>query len=405
MRLLKLLFRLFIGLAILGVTAVIGLLLVMGWLHSRPVTLPTPAGPYGVGRVEYDWVDLARAETFGPGQDGKRELDVWVWYPTDPAAASAAPAPYLPPTWRAACLQGQPPEILAQLLIQDLSVVQPHAVLAAPLAAAPSAFPVLVLQPGLGPILPDYTTLAEDLASRGYVVFGSTPTYSSAVVVFPDGRVAPRAEAANISDKATPAEAEQILAGLIQVWAADNRFVLDQATALNRSDPDGRFTGRLDLAHVGFWGHSFGGASAAETCHLDARCKAGLNLDGYPYGDVIQAGLDQPFMTQWSEPSDLSDPDWQQARRDMGSVERRLGVDGYQIMIRGARHFNFTDNSVFYAPFLKLRGGLGAIDGWRFLSISTAYTAAFFDHTLKGQAEPLLAGPSTQFSEVQFLTH
>jgi len=276
-------------------------------------------------------------------------------------------------------------------------------VLAAPLAAAPSAFPVLVLQPGLGPILPDYTTLSEDLASRGYVVFGSTPTYSSAVVVFPDGRVAPGAEAANLSDNATPAEAQQILSSLIQVWAADNRFVLDQAAALNQADLDGRFTGRLDLSRVGFWGHSFGGASAAETCHLDARCKAGVDLDGYPYGEAIQAGLDQPFMVQWSQPPDPADPGWQQARRDMGNMQQRLGGDGYQIMIAGARHFNFTDNGVFYAPFLKLIGGLGAIDGRRLLAISTTYTAAFFDHYLKGQTEPLLRGPSAAYPEVTFL--
>lgn len=400
MRLIKIVF----GLAVLSAAALAALALAMWWLHGRPVTLPAPAGPYGVGRLEYDWVDPARAETFGPGQNGRRELDVWVWYPTDPAAAaSAAPAPYLPAAWRAARQAGQQPEILAQLLVQDPSVVQPHARLAAPLAAAPAAFPVLVLQPGLGPILPDYTALAEDLASRGYVVFGSTPTFSSAVVVFPDGRVARGTAAANVSDNATPAEAEQILASLIQVWAADNRFVLDQATALNRSDPDGRFTGRLDLAHVGFWGHSFGGASAAETCHLDARCAAGLDLDGYPYGNVIQSGLDQPFMTQWSEPPDPANADWQQAQRDTRSMESRLGADGYQIMIRGSRHFNFTDNSVFYAPFLKLRGGLGDIDGRRFLAISRAYTAAFFEHYLRGEAEPLLAGPSGQYPEVTFL--
>jgi len=179
--------------------------------------------------------------------------------------------------------------------------------------------------------------------------------------------------------------------------------VLDRATALNQSDPAGRFTGRLNLSRVGFWGHSFGGASAAETCHLDKRCTAGLDLDGYLYGDVVQAGLDQPFMTQWSEPPDRADPDWQQAGEDMRGAQSRLGADGYQIMIAGARHFNFTDNSVFYAPFLKLRGGLGPIDGRRFLAISTAYTAAFFDRYLKGQVQPLLAGPSAQYPEVQFL--
>jgi predicted dienelactone hydrolase len=258
MRILKRLFRFAIVLVAAAAVALAGLLLVLRWLHKRPVTLPVPAGPYAVGRVEYDWVDQARAETFGPGRDGHRELEVWVWYPAGPESSAAVSAPYLPAAWRAAREQTQQPAFLAQFLIQDLSVVQAHAVLGAHLATAQAAYPVLVLQPGLGPILPDYTTLAEDLASRGYVVVGSTPTYSSAVVVFPDGRIAPGASAANVSDLATPAEARQILDRLIQVWAADDRFVLNQIAALNQTDPDGRFTGQLDLGAVGFWGHSFG---------------------------------------------------------------------------------------------------------------------------------------------------
>jgi hypothetical protein len=403
MHLIKIVIRLAIGLVVIFAVALGGVLFSMWSLHRRPVTLPAPAGPYAVGRVEFDWADPARAETFGPGRAGQRELDAWVWYPAEPASSNAATAPYLPAAWRAAREQTQQPAFLAQLLLQDLSVVQPHAVLAAPLATARALYPVLIFQPGLGPILPDYTTLAEDLASRGYVVAGITPSYSSAVVVFPDGRVVAGTEAANVSDLATPAEARQTLDSLIQIWAADDSFVLSQMAALNQSDADGRFTGHLDLNNVGFWGHSFGGASAAETCHLDRRCKAGLNLDGVPYGDVVPAGLDRPFMTLWSEPPNPADSDWQQSTRDMQQMESRLGGDGYQLMIRGSRHFNFTDNSLFYAPFLKLRGGLGSIDGKRFLSIVTAYVAAFFDHYLKGQPESLLAGPSAQYPEVQFV--
>jgi len=182
-RLIKRLLQVALGLAVLGVVVVAGVLAVMGSLHARPVTLPAPAGPYAVGRVEYDWVDTARAETFGPGQGGKRELDVWIWYPAAPAPG-ASPAPYLPPAWRSARQGSQQPAALANFLVQDPAVVTTHAVLGAPLASAQDTYPVLVLQPGLGPILPDYTTLAEDLASRGYVVVGSTPTYSAAVVVF-----------------------------------------------------------------------------------------------------------------------------------------------------------------------------------------------------------------------------
>jgi dienelactone hydrolase len=402
MRLIKLALRVVIGLVVVGVVAVAGLLALMWSRHASPVTLPAPAGPYAVGRVEYDWVDQSRAETFGPGRGGKRELDVWVWYPAETNTAQTA-APYLPGAWLTARRASQQPTVLANFLIQDPAVVHSHAILGAPLAGGQATYPVLVLQPGLGPILPDYTTLAEDLASRGYVVVGSTPTYSAAVAAFPDGRVVEGVAAANVADNATPAEAQQILDGLIQVWAADDSFVLTQTAALNQADPDGRFTGHLDLSKVGFWGHSFGGAAAAETCHLDKRCQAGLNLDGYPYGDVIQAGLDQPFMSIWSEPPSQTDPDWLQATGEMRQMESRLGADGYQVMIRGARHFNFTDNSVFYAPFLVVRGGLGPIDGRRFLAISTRYIAAFFDHYLKGQDQPLLAGPSAQYPEVSFL--
>jgi predicted dienelactone hydrolase len=399
LRLARILLRIAVGLLAVALLALAGLIFTMRWLHSRPVTLPAPAGPYAVGRVEYDWVDASRAETFGLGKDGHRELDVWVWYPAAaaPGSAGAPPAPYLPPAWRAARAQSQQPAFLAQFLIQEPAVVTAHAVAGLPLAPAQVTYPVVIFQPGLGPILPDYTTLAEDLASRGYVVVGSTPTYSSAVAVFPDGRVAVGTPAANVSDLATPAEAQQVLDRLIQVWAADDRFVLDQAEQLNRSDPDGRFTGHLDLGAVGFYGHSFGGADAAEACHLDSRCRAGVDLDGSPYGDVVQAGLDRPFMTLWSDSASAGD------LRTVAAMESRLGGDGYQMQIHGGQHFNFTDNGVFYSPFLRLRGGLGPIDGRRFLNITTTYVGAFFDHYLKGQAAPLLGGPSTQYPEVTFI--
>jgi predicted dienelactone hydrolase len=45
---------------------------------------------------------------------------------------------------------------------------------------------VLIMGPGLGAAASDYTVLAEDLASHGYIVVGYTPTYSTDVT-FPDG--------------------------------------------------------------------------------------------------------------------------------------------------------------------------------------------------------------------------
>jgi predicted dienelactone hydrolase len=65
---------------------------------------------------------------------------------------------------------------------------------------------------------------------------------------------------------------------------------------LNTSDPAGKFTGRLDMTRVGIFGHSFGGAQAAQFCSQDSRCKAGVDVDGAPHGSVIQAGINRPFM-------------------------------------------------------------------------------------------------------------
>ncbi|MGZ3584557.1 MAG: alpha/beta hydrolase, partial [Ktedonobacterales bacterium] len=161
-----------------------------------------------------------------------------------------------------------------------------------------------------------------------------------------------------------------------------------------------RWTRRLDLTRLGFFGHSFGGASAAEACRLESRCKAALDIDGDPYGAVVQTGLRQPLMFLLSEPS-------QQDRassgyRDILALYQHMRGNAYEVTIRGAKHDNFLDLAVCFAPVLKIAGGLGSIDGRRGLAITNAYIQAFFDTSLSQGNTPLLGGPSTAYPEVQF---
>lgn len=382
---------------------ILGLMAGTAWIwqqHNRPVTLPLPLGQFPVGRVAYDWTDPTRVETLASEPGQKRELTVWIWYPAAPAVNKTA-APYLPASWvqaRQAMLG------VGAFLTQNLSVVQSHALADAPLATSGSPYPVLVMQPGLGPLVTDYTTLAEALASQGYVVVGSNPTFSANVVVFADGRRVLGTAAGNIPDTASPEEARPLLNRLITVWAADDKFILNQLEGLNRSDPTGRFTGRLNLQAVGIFGHSFGGAAAAQLCQLDSRCKAGADLDGFPYGTVVEEGLRQPFMFVWSEPPDATDPGWQQALQDTENMAVKRPHDQYEMTIQGMRHFNFSDQAIFFSPVLRLLGGLGPIDGRRGLEITVTYVQGFFDHYLKGMDVPLLNGPSPAYPEVQFKT-
>ena len=69
-----------------------------------------------------------------------------------------------------------------------LTTVETHARDRAP--ALPGRRPLVVLSPGAGLSRESLTALAEDLASRGYVVAGVDHTYEARAVEFPDGRVA-----------------------------------------------------------------------------------------------------------------------------------------------------------------------------------------------------------------------
>ena len=90
-------------------------------------------------------------------------------------------------------------------------------------------------------------------------------------------------------------------------WTGDIAFVLDRVGRLNASAPSGKFTDRLDMTRVGVYGHSLGGAVAAQFCHEDTRCKAGIDIDGAPHGSVVEAGLRQPFMFLLSDHGAASD--------------------------------------------------------------------------------------------------
>ena len=389
--------RLIIRLAAAGLLGLVMLSLALWIRHGRPVTLPAPTGPFAVGRIDYRWVDVARHETLGPDKATQRELMTSVWYPATPVSGTTA-APYLPQRWWSARERAYGLEIF---LTQDLSVVHDHAVADAPLASARPTYPVVLLLLGLGPIVADYTTLAEDLASHGYIVAGLTPTYSANLVVFPDGREAQATAAGNPPD-GPPEETRRALDRLIATWAADASFGLDKLTALNLDDATGRFTGRLDLGAAGIIGHSFGGATAAAACATDPRFRVGIDLDGYPYGTAAQSGLAQPFLFLWSEPPDTGDGDWQRALREATAITATRPDSDRQLTITGTRHFNFSDYALLYTPVVRRTGGLGSIDGHRGLAITATYVEAFLGRYLAGDPTALFDGPAPDYPEVRF---
>ena len=353
--------------------------------------LPTPTGSYAVGRMEYDWTDQSRTDPFAPHTGTKRELVVWAWYPAR-RVPDARVAPYLPQQWYQLSNQQQ----------KSSEFIRTNSSDGVSLASDAARYPVLIFEPGLGNLPTQYTTLIEDLASHGYVIFAITPTYSSDVVVFPDGRVVNATSAGKLETNENPQAAANRLVG---IWLQDVIFVMNQLDRLNTAAGN-QWSQRLDLARLGVFGHSFGGATAAQVCLIDARCKAGINLDGDLAGDVVHRGLTAPFMVIQHDMGSCSDADCRSFQHDIHAILHSIPQGAsYHLSIQGTEHFNFSDLAVLPASQdLRFLGLMGTIDGERGLQITRAYIRAFFDRYLNKTSSPLLRGPSSDYPEVQFLT-
>ncbi|MGA8184022.1 MAG: hypothetical protein WB819_10320 [Terriglobia bacterium] len=373
----------------------------------REVVLPKPSGPYAVGRVLFDWKDPKRDDPYSSKIGKHRELMVWLWYPAT-VRPQAKPAEYIPAAW-AAELPWRPVTIPSRIRV--------HAVADAPIANGQPAYPVLVFSTGFGNLPSDYTSLIEDIVSHGYVVLGITNTYSAPVVRFPNGRVAH-----HLADASFPRGPSQAVrsAGnrMVKVWAADIRFAIDSLAQMN-SDAKSRFHGRLDLSRVGLFGQSFGGAAAAEACRAEPRCKAAVDIDGNLFGDVLNEGIQRPFLfilSDWT-----LRPPWLQKTLASVSVQRfqqeqaRLkqemqdtcqdSAHCWQVHIPGTRHFNFTDLPVLYSPGMKMMGYVGPVDGAKGLAETSSCVRLFFDKMLKPPLQSQPPGSSNSGCSFQPLGH
>lgn len=372
---------------------------------AQPVTLPAPTGQYPVGRTITEWTDITRSDPLAPQGGSPRRLPVWLWYPAAPAAG-AKTAPYTPGAWAGLHLGGA--LAWTETGFDDVRV---HAVADAPVA--PGLFPVVVLEPGLGFAAPQYTTIAESLASHGYLVVGITPTYSANLTVV-GGTALPATEAGNprAFDTADLHAGRAQDAGnrLVDVWADDARFAATQAAGLQTR---GRFAGHVGTTTTVYIGHSFGGAAALEACRSDPHCVGAADLDGTQYGAVVHSGLTKPLLLVGSEAACITgtcEPATPGDRADQGTARSLLAASSgpsWCYRIRGAEHFDFTDYGAYYlAAPADLLLALGPIDGRVALDITDAYLGAFVDRAVRGRPDALLSAPAPYPQvEVQHTAH
>lgn len=382
------------------------------------VDLPKPSGSYSVGTTSYRMIDNERKEIFTADPNDDRNLLVTAWYPAEIDKRMSVQR-----YWDRQGVTGKAYSINAGMgtfWYSHLSLVKTNSYEGAPLASEQAPFPVLIYSHSFYGLNTENTMLMEELASYGYVVFSISHTYETIVSIFPDGEIvhgdlntvfelfdahADVEEQLYVDyEKVDSLEektdlVKQILVvdeestNILKVRTEDAIFVLNEIEKLNTAE--GVFKGKLNLNQVGILGWSFGGATAIEACMIDSRFKAGINIDGWPYGELFntEKPLTQPFMIIRSEAED-----------EMDTIVSNLMYEkienaGYALSIDDAWHINFWDFPLFFDVYKHI-GYWGSIDALRLQEINTAYAIGFFDKHLRGKEVDLLEGSANLYPEV-----
>lgn len=377
-------------------SAVLLILLVPSLLlpYLLPVfDLPRPAGPYTVGTREIH-LELDREEPITNDKTDTRQIMIKAWYPA--AETGGEMDHYADPAGRNGFARkyGLPP-----FMLDYLDKVETHVYNNIPVADEP--FPILIFSHGYNSMANGYYALLSEIVSHGYVVFAVNHTYESTGTTFPDGTnayfdyeykqkiesgtwetITPVIEAFENGlsfEERHPIVKKALTTyfarDIVERWAHDLVDVANQLETWNRT---GFLEGKLDVSRVGAFGHSRGGGAAGEAVIIDSRIKAGANLDGVQWGQIVTTAFQKPFLFLSS--------DWPDDHENLiphAYINRSKSVF-YEGIILQSGHSNFMD--IPYMVPLRAVSQAGAIDPDLAIEIATNAVLSFFDNHLKNKA-------------------
>jgi len=147
--------------------------------------LPKPTGQYAVGTSIFHLTDFSRKYAFAPESGRHREMMVQIWYPAK-KMKQASTVSYFPD-----------PTLISKLKKEEYLDLKPEVIESwntktysardAPIIQKPRRLSLLIFSHGFGMSRSNYTSILENLASRGYIIAAIDHPYMG-FTVMPDGR-------------------------------------------------------------------------------------------------------------------------------------------------------------------------------------------------------------------------
>ncbi len=329
------------------------------------LTVPPVSGAHDVGRDRVILVDSERLEVHTADLNDLRSVPLQLWYPAVPGTGSSAQyVDDLAQISDGLVSSGA----LASYEVAGLSLVRTDARNGA--AMAPGGHPVIILSPGNQTNVAFYASLAEDLASHGYLVVGVDHPFHVAATVIDGGLVATYDHTMDVGDPVVSIGAK------VDERVADVQFVLESLRS--GDDSLGRFLAEADLERMGILGHSNGGLTAFEGCRVDGGIDACLNIDGLAAGGLL--GHRQGATTPPSPFLILTKETF--LAPTTGELLEESAAPSVRVVVPEAAHDNFTDGPLFEPGFNPF-----TTSAQRIMTSVRSVTVAFFDQWLREPEE------------------
>ena len=238
--------------------------------------------------------------------------------------------------------------------------------------------PIIVLSHGWTGFRNLHTDLAETLASNGYIVFGIDHTYGSQITVFKDGTIM-KLDHLALPDREETQDFLIYARELVETYADDVTFVLNQLSGFDDGLYSTVFKGRLNLDKIGLLGHSTGGGADVAVAINDSRIKAVLGMDAWvePLSDdVLSKGLNIPALFLRSGQWEIGYNNTYLTKLIDNSL---VGTELYQI--DGTTHIDFT-MAYMYSRLTRFIGFTGVVERKTLADIQNRFIIDFFASAL-----------------------
>mgnify|MGYP001791339805 CR=1 FL=1 len=352
--------------------------------------LPKTTGSYKVGTQDL-FLKTNREEVITSTTTDKRELTIKVWYPSNDNRETKDYYIDKAGRYGFAKKYGFPNSTFNYLDKIEIEVYKN-------INVAEERFPVLIFSHGYHSKANGYYALLSEIASHGFIIFAINHTYESTGSHFPDDSMKYFSyEFAHKIEKDSWNTIEPSIKSFQQNMTFENRhpivrksltsyFVKDiikrwaedinSVTAkLNEYNSEGFFENRLDLNKIGVFGHSRGGAAAGEALLVNNKIKAGANLDGVQWGQIVDTTFQKPFLFLSS--------DWPEKHPNYNkhAYINKSTSYFYDAKILQSGHSNFMDIP-FMIPLQSINES-GNINPELAINISRKLVIAFFKKHLK----------------------